>query len=552
MRWQYQPAIWTAYTEGRLTVAALWPNFLSGVVVAIVAVPLALGFAIASGAKPEQGLFTAVVSALVVSLCGGSRLQIAGPTGAFVAVLAGVTAQYGISGLMLATMMAGVMLVALGLLRAGDVIRYIPAPVILGFTSGIAVIIWVGQWRYFFGLPAVPVGPFYSQWWFLIKSLSEFHSPTLCLGLIGIGLSILLPRLPIVKSIPAPLLVLLALTGVAQLDWFSQVATVGSLFGDLPNHLPVPQLPDLKIETLIILVGPAITIAMLGAIESLLSAVIADGMSGARHDPDSELIGQGLANILAPCFGGFAATGAIARTATNVRAGATSPVSGVFHSLVLILLMWWLAPWARLIPMAALAAVLFMVAFNMAHMDELVRTIVRAPRADGAIAVVTFVLTIFTDIVVAVNIGVLLAALHFLRRMAHSVSVLPDESLELNAALEAKQLASLPKQCLVFTVRGPIFFAAAAEFQAALKHTHSEPKLILLRIDHVPFVDWSGIAALEQLLAEFANRNIDVWLIGANLRVERKLSQARLNDRFVKLRFYPTLSAALAEIPTHP
>lgn len=330
-----------------------------------------------------------------------------------------------------------------------------------------------------------------------------------------------------------------------QCGVFQHVATIGSMFGELPRALPSPHWPDLGLSRLLELINPAITIALLGAIESLLSAAIADGLCDAQHDPDQELMGQGVANLLAPLWGGFAATGAIARTATNARAGVTSPLSGIFHSLFLLAAMWGLAPLASRIPMAALAAVLFVVAFNMAHFTELKRTLMRAPMADKVIVAVTLILTVTTDIVVAVNVGVLLAALHFLRRMAHSVRVVDHPVAATSVAL--------PRGVRVFVVQGPIFFAAAREFQAVMRATHSDLTMVLLRLDAVPFVDWTGIEALRALIEEFERRRVRVALIGANDRVLGKLRAAHVFERFPSLGVYATIEAAaqLANIAGH-
>ena len=309
------------------------PNIIAGVIVGVVALPLAMAFAIASGVKPEQGLYTAIIAGVAVSLFGGSRVQIAGPTGAFIVILAGVVAQYGVSGLLLATLMAGVILVAMGLARLGAVIRFIPDPVIVGFTAGIAVIIWVGQWQYFFGLPAPGGGPFYLKTWQLLQSFGHLHPATALLALLSLALAVWGSRIPGLTRVPGPLLAMVVATAVVMVFDLQGVATIESTFGAIPRALPALQLPAVGFDRLVELLPAAFTIAMLGAIESLLSAVVADGMAGTRHDSNQELIGQGVANILSPLFGGIAATGAIARTATNIRNGGTSPLAGVVHGM---------------------------------------------------------------------------------------------------------------------------------------------------------------------------------------------------------------------------
>src|ERR1700722_13953029 len=344
-------------------------NVLAGLVVGVVALPLAMAFAIASGARPEQGLYTAIVAALLTSLFGGTRVQISGPTGAFVAVLSIITAQHGIAGLQIATFMAGVILLVFGLARLGAVIKYIPNPVIVGFTAGIAVIIFVGQWKDFLGLsPAASGLRFHQKLWSLIEAFPTLNPATAGLGLLSLALLIVGARY--LRRIPAPLVALVIVTGVQAVFHFKGVATIGSAFGGIPRTLPSFSIPSLDPARVLSLVGPAFTIALLGAIESLLSAVVADGMAGTRHDSNQELIGQGIANIVAPLFGGFAATGAIARTATNIRNGATSPLAGLVHSVFLVLVILLFAPLASAIPLCCLSAVLFVVAWNMSELPH--------------------------------------------------------------------------------------------------------------------------------------------------------------------------------------
>ncbi len=358
-----------------------------------------MAFAIASGAKPEQGLYTAIVAGLLVSLFGGSRLQIAGPTGAFIVVLSGITSKYGIDGLQIATLLAGFMLLFMGFARLGAVIKFIPYPVILGFTAGIAVVIWVGQWHYFFGLPAPQGAHFHEKLWNLLKTFPQLNLTTTLLACASLLIVLYINKITLLKRIPAPLIALVFATSLQAIFHFSDVATIGSVFGGIPQGLPSFHLPAISVDRLLELIGPAFTIAMLGAIESLLSAVVADGMAGTRHHSNRELIGQGIANIAAPLFGGFAATGAIARTATNIRNGGTSPLSGVVHSVTLIFIILFLAPLASNVPLATLAAILFVVAWNMSECKHVMKLFHRAPRADVVILLVTFFLTVFVDLV---------------------------------------------------------------------------------------------------------------------------------------------------------
>lgn len=506
-------------------------NIVSGAIVGVVALPLAMAFAIASGAKPEQGLYTAIVAGFLVSVFGGSRLQIAGPTGAFIVILSGITAQYGIAGLQLATLMAGVILLLLGITRLGTIIKFIPDPVIVGFTAGIGVIIWVGQWKDFFGLNIDPSGHFHEKLWHLLQALPRLDPITTGLAILSLLLVIYTPKLPGLKRVPGPLVALVVATALQAVFHFQGVATIGSAFGGIPRGLPSFQLPEISVEHVIELIGPAFTIAMLGAIESLLSAVVADGMAGTRHDSNQELIGQGIANIAAPLFGGFAATGAIARTATNIRNGGTSPLSGVVHAVTLVLIVLFLAPLAVDVPLAVLAAILFVVAWNMSEARHFLKIVKRAPPADVMILLVTFGLTVFADLVVAVNIGVILATLHFLRRMASSVEVRQATVQELEQEFSHYgPTPLLPPGVLVYAVEGPFFFGAVENFERALAGTHTDPRILIIRLRWVPFIDITGIQTLEEVIHDLHKRGVRVMLTGANERVHNKLKKAGVID----------------------
>ncbi|MCW8840323.1 MAG: SulP family inorganic anion transporter [Gammaproteobacteria bacterium] len=518
-------ALVEAYRAGLFARNQWLSNIVAGVIVGVVALPLGMAFAIASGAKPEQGLYTAIVAGLLVSIFGGSRLQIAGPTGAFIVILAGITAEYGIEGLQLATLMAGIMLLGMGLLRMGGVIKFIPAPVIVGFTAGIGVIIWVGQWQHFFGLAAPQGQHFHEKFWQLLLSLPELHPATTLLALLSLSLVIYSNRIPGLNKMPGPLVAMVVVSAVQALFQFEGVVTIGSAFGGIPQQLPEIGLPAVSTERVIELIGPAFTIAMLGAIESLLSAVVADGMAGTRHNSNQELIGQGIANMATPLFGGFAATGAIARTATNIRNGGTSPLAGMVHALTLVVIILFLAPLAASIPLAALAAILFVVAWNMSEVKHFVYMVRRAPRADVAILLITFLLTVFADLVIAVNIGVILAMLQFMRRMASSVEVLQVGGKELGAD-GALTEGELPEGVLVYAIEGPFFFGAVETFERALVHTHTEPKVLVLYLKRVPFMDITGLQTLEEVIGDLERRGVKVMLCDASHKVKRKLQKA--------------------------
>ena len=522
-------------------------NLIAGTVVGVVALPLAMAFAIASGARPEQGIYTAIIGGALVSALGGCRAQIAGPTGAFIAILAGITARHGIAGLQVATLMAGAILLLIGLARMGSVIRFIPAPVISGFTAGIGVIIFTSQLRDFLGLPALHGQHFHERAWQLLAHASQFDSSTAIVGLLALGLVLLVPRVPGLARVPGPLVAMVAAT-LLQAAWGSpSVATLGSTFGELPRGLPVFTLPSLSLHDVIPLVGPAFAIAMLGAIESLLCAVVADGMAGTRHDPNQELIGQGIANLVVPLFGGFAATGAIARTATNLRNGANSPLAGLVHAALLVGFLLFLAPLAAHIPLAALAAILFVVAWNMSELPHVAHLLATAPRFDRVILLVTFGLTVFVDLVVAVNVGVTLSVLHFLGRMSDAVEAHPIDQPTLQASLESAGLPGLPSGVVVYEIAGPMFFGAVENLERTLLHAQSEPQRLILRLHAVPFMDASGLQMLERVLGQLGKRGIDVTLCEANARVQGKLRRAGLvRGPDAHQRYFDTLADALA------
>ncbi|MFN4161014.1 MAG: SulP family inorganic anion transporter [Stenotrophomonas sp.] len=520
-------------------------NVVAGAIVGVVALPLSMAFAIASGVRPEQGLYTAIIAGIAVSLFGGTRVQIAGPTGAFIVILAGVVAQFGVAGLLLASLMAGVILVAMGWARLGAMIRFIPDPVIVGFTAGIGVIIWVGQWQYFFGLPAPGAGPFYLKTWLLLQSFGHLHPATTAIGLLSLALALWGARIPGLTRVPGPLLAMLVATVAVQALHLEGVATIESTFGAIPRTLPALQFPDAHFDRWVALLPSAFTIAMLGAIESLLSAVVADGMAGTRHDPNQELIGQGVANILSPLFGGIAATGAIARTATNIRNGGTSPLAGIVHGLVLLLILLVFAPYAGKVPLAALAAILFVVAWNMSEAHRFLRLLRNGPRADAGILVITFVLTILTDLVVAVNIGVILAMFQFMRRMSTAVEVVEHGPHSLREQLAQAGLQALPAGVAVYAIDGPFFFGSVDSLERALSWSRQPPRHVLLWLERMPLIDATGLKRLESTVAALHQRGVKVVLCGANPRVLRKLARARLVRRDQPDGYFSDLASAL-------
>ena len=534
-------ALREAANAGLLTRRNLVPNLVAGVVVGVVALPLSLAFAIASGAKPEAGLYTAIVAGFIAAVLGGSRVQVTGPTGAFIVILAAITAKHGFDGLQIATFMAGLILLAMGLAKLGGIIKFIPTPVIVGFTTGIAVIIFVGQWKDFFGLPAPEGAHFHEKFLALAQSLPHLQLATTGLGLLGLALALLSPKV-LPRTIPGPLVAMLGVTFVQAVFQFEGVATIGTAFGGVPSALPIFHWPDITLARMVELIGPAFTIAMLGAIESLLSAVVADGMAGTRHDSNQELVGQGLANIFSPMFGGFAATGAIARTATNVRNGADSPVAAMAHAGVLLAVVLVAAPLAAHIPLAGLAAILFVVAYNMSewrHFMNLART---APGNDKAVLLITFFLTVFTDLVLAVNVGVILAALLFMKRMAETVKVEGVNTREIETACPV----GVPPGVQIYSVDGPFFFGAAETFESTLLGIAGKVKVVVVRLGRVPLIDATGIAVLERMATHLGKRGIRLILCEANERIAAKLIHAGLGDKLGEAGLQPDIAAALS------
>lgn len=548
-------AIYESYKVGLLRPNQWVKNITAGVIVGVVALPLAMAFAIASGVKPEQGIYTAIIAGIIVSLFGGSRVQIAGPTGAFIVILAGIVAEYGIAGVQIATMMAGVILLILGIAKLGSIIRYIPSPVIVGFTSGIGVIIWVGQWQEFFGLPNITGEHFHQKLIAIFHAFPHLNLTTTLLGLFSLALVVLGPKIPKLSKIPGPLLALLVVTSLQYVIGFDGVRTIGSAFGGIPQGLPELAIPQVSFAQMLHLIGPAFAIAMLGAIESLLSAVVADGMAGTKHNSNQELVGQGIANIVAPLFGGIAATGAIARTATNIRNGGNSPISGVVHALTLVVILLALAPLAVNIPLATLSAILFVVAWNMSEAPHFIKLIKRAPKADVAILLITFGLTVFADLVVAVNIGVIIATLHFVKRMAASVEVKASTPRELNYELQHHGITELPREIAVYALEGPFFFAAAENFEQVMSSIQETPEILIIRLKWVPFMDITALQTLEDMIHHFHNKQVKVLISGANSRVTLKLRRAGIVQLVGEEQFFAefdeALSSSLAMIQKH-
>ncbi len=474
----------------------------AGIVVGIVALPLAIAFAIASGVSPERGLHTAIVAGFLISALGGSRVQIGGPTGAFVVIVYGIVQKYGIDGLTIATMMAGIILVLLGIARLGAAIKFIPFPVVTGFTSGIALIIFSSQVKDLLGLHmgAVPA-PFLEKWRAFALNLPSLNPWAVGVAALTLAIVVLWPRVS--QKLPAPFVALIVVTAVVQ-GFHLPVETIGDRFGAIQAGLPRPALPHVALPTVIGLAGPALTIALLAAIESLLSAMVADGMIGSRHRSNMELVAQGVANFVSPIFGGIPATGAIARTATNIKNGGRTPVAGIFHAVTLLLITLFFGRWAALIPMAVLAAILVVVSYHMSEWRSF-RSELRAPRSDVAVLLITFALTVLVDLTVAVEVGMVLAAFLFMKRMAEVTNIslvtreFADDTGEERADPNAIASRSVPAGVEVYEIEGPFFFGAADTFKQNLVTVSRRPQVLILRMRRVPVIDSTGLHTLRDL-----------------------------------------------------
>ena len=512
---------------------------VAGVIVGIVALPLAIAFAIASGVSPQSGLWTAIIAGFLISVFGGSRVQIGGPTGAFVVIVYGIIQKYGIDGLTAATLMAGVILVVMGLVGFGSMISFIPHPLVTGFTSGIALIIFSGQIKDFFGLRmgTVPTS-FVGKWDAFFEHAGAFTPAAAILALAALAIVILWPKVS--RRMPAPFVALVATTLAA---WWLKlpVETIGSRFGAIPTSFPHPVLPHLGAEQIIGLVGPAFTIALLAAVESLLSAVVADGMIGGRHRPNVELVAQGLANLVAPLFGGIPATGAIARTATNVKSGGRTPVAGIIHAITLLLITLFAGKLAAFIPMATLAAILVVVAYHMSDWRGF-RSELRSPKSDVVVLLTTFALTVLVDLTVAISVGMVLASFLFIRRMASVTSVtMVTDDLE-DDALDARRV---PKGVEVYEITGPLFFGAAAAFRDTLGSVADNPRLLIVRMRHVSAVDSTGLRALSELVHRCRAQGTSVCLAEVHTQPLAALEASTTLDDIGRENVFDTLDAAL-------
>jgi SulP family sulfate permease len=519
-------------------------DLASGITVGLVALPLAMAFGIASGVTPQAGLYTAVVAGFIISALGGSRVQIGGPTGAFVVIVAGIVARFGISGLSLVTLMAGFLLVFMGLTGLGSAVKFIPRPVILGFTNGIALLIASTQIKDFLGLKTGPVpSSFLPRMKVLAENIGTFHWQTIAIGGSTLAVILFWPRVN--RRIPGSILAVLACTAASTLLHL-HVETIGSRFGGIPQGFPHITLPHLHAEHILPLLPSALTVALLCAIESLLSAVVADSMSGDRHNSNVELVAQGVANIFSPLFGGIPATGAIARTATNIRSGALTPISGIVHALTLLTILLVAAPLARFIPLATLAAVLFVVAWNMGEWRE-IGGVLRLAKADIAVWAVTFLLTVIADLTVAVGVGMALAALLYIYRITETSTVeLVTEDYLREGQAHILQDKEIPSDVAILRIHGPFLFGTTQKLDDATADLRGFPAIVILRLRNMTALDATGLYALEVFAERLRESGRTLLLCGARNQPAQLLSRTDFVEEIGPENILPNVQAALA------
>lgn len=528
---EFLPKIVTVFKNG-ISKKQIEKEIFSGIIVGVVALPLAIAFAIASGVTPDKGLVTAVVAGFLISLLGGSRVQIGGPTGAFIVIVYAIVEQHGVVGLAIATFMAGFIIILMGLLRLGNYLKFIPYPLIVGFTSGIAVVIFTSQINDFLGLGISNLpSDFIEKWkaYFSHFTSVNFMALGIAMGTIFIGLYMH----KLTSKIPGSIVAII-LSTLVVFYFDLPVETIESRFGEIPSKLTIPEWPSLNFKTIQALIQPAIAIALLGSIESLLSAVVADGMTGGKHRPNAELIAQGTANIFSGMFGGIPATGAIARTVTNIKNGGRTPIAGMVHAMVLLLIMLFFAPYAKLIPLSCLAGVLILVAWHMAEWENF-SCILKGNRLDAIILLSTFLLTVLFDLILAIEVGLILSSFMFMKRMGEAMTitnkgvVLEGNHPDTEQLFEDEKL-EIPTGVELYEINGPLFFGASQKFQETLQDLHQKPKILIIRLRYVPFIDATGLYRLTELIKNLKKGGTDVLLSGVAENVRQEiLKSANLN-----------------------
>ena len=539
-----KPKIFTIYKT--ITREQFIKDVTAGIIVGVVALPLAIAFGIASGVSPLQGLITAVVGGFIVSFLGGSRVQIGGPTGAFIVIVYGIIQSYGMNGLIIATMMAGVILVVMGIARFGSIIKFIPYPVVIGFTSGIAVVIFSSQIKDLFGLAIKNIPTDFSEKWFLyFQNFVSINHAALLISLFALFVMIFWPK--VTHKIPGSIIAIILTTFLVHF-FDLNVETIGSRFGNLPSAFPTPTLPHFDFAVIKGLIAPATTIAILAAIESLLSAVVSDGMIGKQHRSNMELVAQGTANILSPIFGGIPVTGAIARTVTNIKNGGRTPISGITHAIVLLLIMLFFGKWAKLIPLPTLAAILVIVAYNMSEWRSF-KSLLKSPRSDVIVLLTTFFLTVIFDLTIAIEIGMLLAVFLFMHRMA-TVTNVGVITRELNDEDELPDPNAINKRVIplgveVYEINGPFFFGAASTFKDAMRFVEDPPKVRIIYMRNVPAIDATGLHTLREFYNESQKLGTKIILSGVHAQPLFAFTQAGLLDLFGEENIFGNLDDAL-------
>lgn len=515
-------------------------DVFAGIIVGVVALPLAIAFAVASGVSPEKGIVTAIIAGFIISFLGGSRVQIGGPTGAFIVIVFGIVTQYGIDGLLISTILAGIMLVIFGVLRLGALLKYIPHPLIVGFTSGIALIIFSTQMKDAFGLEIANVpADFLGKWEAYFTNYSTVNFVALAITVATILISTLFRR--ITNKIPGSFVAIILMTLVVYF-FELPVTTIETLFGDIKGSFAI-EIPDINWGNISYYFAPAFTIALLGAIETLLSAVVADGMIGSNHRSNTELIAQGIANIVTPIFGGIPATGAIARTATNVKNGGRTPVAGMVHAVVLLLILLFFGKYAKLIPMSCLAGILIVVAYNMSEWRSFV-SILRGSAFDIIILLTTFTLTVLVDLTVAIQIGVVLSAFLFMKRMTDTgqAAILKENESEM-----IENYGHVPKGIEIYEISGPFFFGAAKHYGEVLKGHASSTKVLIIRMRHVPFIDATGVHNFREAIKVLHSKNKRIILSGVQPNVRKELEKSEIAQRIGEENIFDNFDAALAK-----
>ncbi len=515
MEFIFKPKLFSLLKRG-MQKEQVYKDILSGIVVGIVALPLAIAFAVASGVSPEKGLITAIVAGLIISILGGSRVQIGGPTGAFIVIVFGIVSRYGIDGLIISTIMAGILLVIFGLLKFGDLLKYIPHPLVVGFTSGIALVIFSTQIKDALALPIEQVpADFLGKWNVYFTHMDQLRLSALLITLITIGITVFSKK--ITNKIPGSFIAIILVTAVVFI-FKIQVPTIETFFGDIPKSFQF-QIPHFESGFIVKYIQPAIVIALLGGIESLLSATVSDGMIGGNHRSNTELIAQGIANIVTPFFGGIPATGAIARTATNVKNGGRTPVSGIIHALTLLSIMLFFGQFAKLIPMSCLAGILIVVSFNMSEIKSF-RAILKGHLFDKIILLTTFVLTVLVDLTVAIEVGIVLSSLLFMKRMSDIAEKRIDHIIDTDVI---DDYTDLPSQLGIYEIGGPLFFASARRYSELIRELGIKREVLILRMRHVSFIDQTGLQALLSTLEILKSQNISIIFSGVNEEVLEKL-----------------------------